>query len=41
MTIFFKFFWEMVGSNVVRIVQDFFARGELLLAFNHTNLTLI
>lgn len=31
----------MVGSDVVRTVQDFFARGELLPALNYTNLTLI
>lgn len=44
MAIFFFFFcqfWEIVGTDVIVSMQDFFKLGRLLLELNHTNLVLI
>lgn len=38
---FFRFFWNVIGDDVVRIVQDFFINDKLLPALNHTNITLM
>ncbi|KAL0300641.1 UNVERIFIED_CONTAM: putative mitochondrial protein [Sesamum radiatum] len=38
---FFKNFWHIVGTDVVKAVQHFFLSGSLLKALNHTFITLI
>lgn len=38
---FFRFFWDVVGLDVIHTVQDFFINDHLLPALNHTNITLI
>jgi hypothetical protein len=39
--IFFKHYWEIVGSQVVTAVQSFFREGWLLSQMNHTFITII
>lgn len=38
---FFRFFWDVVGVDMMSTVLDFFTNGDLLPALNHTNITLI
>lgn len=42
MTMFFsKHFWDAVGSDVIKVMQEFFEKGELLPDINAPNITLI
>ncbi|GKA16105.1 hypothetical protein Tco_0695852 [Tanacetum coccineum] len=38
---FFKDAWEIVGSDVVNAVKEFFVNGKLLKELNHTVIALI
>lgn len=38
---FFRHFWDIVGLDVVAMVQEFFLSGNMLLEINSTNLVLI
>lgn len=33
--LFFKHFWDVVGMDVIKAVQDFFERGELLFTLKY------
>lgn len=39
--LFFKHFWNVVGVDVVNVVQEFFTNGELLHNLSATNITMI
>lgn len=38
---FFRHFWNIVGFDVITMVQDFFRHGHMLSTLNHTNIVLI
>lgn len=39
--IFYKTYWNIVGYDVIKAVQDFFTHGKLNKAINHTFVALI
>ncbi|CAN1315043.1 Transposon TX1 uncharacterized 149 kDa protein [Linum perenne] len=39
--LFFQRYWDIIGSDVIIAVRDFFRRGNMLRTLNHTWLTLI
>lgn len=39
--LFYKHYWDIVGADMVEMVQDFFHHGYMLKALNHSFITMI